>query len=207
MGYEEYKCAPKFFDDIAKGDIKVAVFSDRGVNLSKGTSVISMPKPIYAYPVVRILNNDELGYLPGKAGMRPELDGVKTLIVDDEPMNLVVASGLFKDYNMITDTAESGQEAISKYEREDYDVIFLDHMMPEMDGVEAMKKLKLIAERKGKRLCTIALTANAISGAKEMFIREGFDGFISKPIKIIEFESVMNRALADGRISRNGGAK
>ncbi len=207
MGYEEYKCAPKFFDDIAKGDIKVAVFSDRGVNLSKGTYVISMPKPIYAYPVVRILNNDELGYLPGKAGMRPELDGVKTLIVDDEPMNLVVASGLFKDYNMITDTAESGQEAISKYEREDYDVIFLDHMMPEMDGVEAMKKLKLIAERKGKRLCTIALTANAISGAKEMFIREGFDGFISKPIKIIEFESVMNRALADGRISRNGGAK
>ncbi len=206
MGYEEYKSDPKFFDDLADGDIKIAVFADKGDTLTKGTNVIYMPKPIYAYPIVRILNGDEEGYRPGQEGMRPVLDGIKVLIVDDEPMNLVVASGLFKDYNMITDTAESGKEAIAKYERNDYDVIFLDHMMPEMDGVEAMKKLKLIAERKGKNLCTIALTANAISGAREMFLREGFNGFISKPIKITEFERVMNRALADGKISRNGGA-
>ena len=205
MGYEEYKSAPVFFDELADKNIKVAVFSDKGTVLPKGTAVINMPKPMYAYPVVRILNGDESGYLPGEEGVKPVLDGVKALIVDDEPMNLIVASGLFKNYNMITDTAESGKEALDKYEKNDYDIIFLDHMMPEMDGVEAMKKLKLLAERKGRNVYTIALTANAISGAKEMFIREGFDGFISKPIKITDFERAMHRALEGGKIARGGG--
>jgi CheY-like chemotaxis protein len=72
-------------------------------------------------------------------------------------------------------------------------------MMPEMDGVEAMKKLRFIADQKGKKLKVVALTANAISGAREMFLREGFDGFISKPIYINDFERVMSRVMSDGR--------
>lgn len=207
LGYEEYRNAPDFFDVLASGAAKVAVFCDKDQFISDKSGVIRMLKPMYVYPVVRILDDGEKGYLSVNEGTRPVLNGVKALIVDDEPMNLVVASGLFKDYKMITDTAESGNEAIFKYENGDYDVVFLDHMMPEMDGVEVMKKLKLIAERKGKKLCTIVLTANAISGAKEMFIREGFDGFISKPIKFTDFERVMNRILAEGRISINGGTK
>ena len=70
-----------------------------------------------------------------------------------------------------------------------------------------MKNIKSVAEQKGKKVCVIALTANAMSGAREMFAKEGFDGFISKPIVIKKFERVMNRALADGKIRSNGGAK
>ena len=122
-------------------------------------------------------------------------NGIRALIVDDEPMNLVVATGMFKDYGMITDTADSGKEALEKYQFQDYDVIFMDHMMPEMDGIEAMKKLRQIARQKNTVITVVALTANALSGAREMFLKEGFDGFIAKPIDIMEFERVMKKLL------------
>ncbi len=132
--------------------------------------------------------------------LKPVFEGVKVLIVDDEPMNLVVATGMFKDYGMITETASGGREAIDKYLEKDYDIIFMDHMMPEMDGVEAMKIIKHIAKENGRYVNVVALTANAISGAKEMFLKEGFDGFIAKPLDISEFERVMKRILPDGSI-------
>ena len=87
-------------------------------------------------------------------------------------MNLVVATGLFSGYQMITDTAGSGKEAISKFRNNDYDVVFMDHMMPEMDGVEAMKHIKAAADEMDKSVIVIALTVNAVSGAKEMFMKE-----------------------------------
>ncbi|MBQ5534755.1 MAG: response regulator, partial [Lachnospiraceae bacterium] len=112
-------------------------------------------------------------------------------------MNLVVAAGLFRDYRMVTDTAESGKEAIKKYEDNDYDVIFMDHMMPEMDGVEAMKRIRQVADTSYRKPIIIALTANALSGAREMFMKEGFDGFVAKPIDTGEFERVMKNVLPD----------
>jgi CheY-like chemotaxis protein len=174
-----------------------------------GSEVIVIPKPIYGYPVTRILNGDtSIPKLSSSEGVKDlNLEGVRALIVDDEPMNLVVASGLFREYKMIIDTAESGKEAIYKYDVGDYDVIFMDHMMPEMDGVEAMKKIRYVADQKGKRVKVIALTANAISGAREMFLREGFDGFISKPIVISDFEKVMSRVMSDSRGSNSGGVR
>ena len=110
-------------------------------------------------------------------------------------MNLVVATGIMKNYKMITDTAGSGKESIQKISENHYDVVFMDHMMPEMDGVEAMKAIKQIAGDSGKDIKVIALTANAVAGAREMFIREGFDGFVSKPINIGDFEKVMMKVL------------
>ena len=123
-------------------------------------------------------------------------------------MNLVVASGLFRDYGMITDTAAGGKEAIDKYGSSDYDVIFMDHMMPGMDGVEAMKRIRELGRDKGRDPVVVALTANAVSGAREMFISEGFDGFIAKPIDISEFERVMRRVLPSNlvRFETEGGA-
>ncbi len=122
-------------------------------------------------------------------------------------MNLVVATGLFKEYKMIIDTADSGIEAIDKFDRNDYDVIFMDHMMPQMDGVEAMKRIRSAADRSGKTVAIVALTANAVSGAKEMFLREGFDGFISKPIIISDFERVMQRIVIEGKAGNRGGKR
>ena len=132
-------------------------------------------------------------------------DGLKALIVDDEPMNLVVATGIFKEYGLILDTAESGKEAIEKYTNGDYDIVFMDHMMPEMDGVEAMKSIRKVASESNRDPVILALTANVLSGAREMFIKEGFNGFLAKPIDITEFERVMKNVLPEKPETKNGG--
>ena len=197
MGQEEYEQNPSYFDELSKTDVVVTVSAAPGFKTTPGSRVIVMPKPLYAYPVIKILNEGRevksIEY--ADSTVRPVFTGIKALVVDDEPMNLVVATGLFKEYEMVIDTAVSGKEAIEKYKHEDYDLIFMDHMMPEMDGVEAMKRLKKAASENGKSIPVVALTANAVSGAKEMFINEGFDGFIAKPIDISDFERVMLRVL------------
>ncbi|MBQ7678769.1 MAG: response regulator [Butyrivibrio sp.] len=207
MGEMEYNNAPQFFDDLARNGITLAVSAPDDFKVSPGSRVIVMPKPLYGGPIIKVLDGDASAtILPnGDGERRPVLDGLRALVVDDEPMNLVVASGLFKTYNMLIDTAESGQEAIDKYARKEYDLVFMDHMMPEMDGVEAMKRIKELAAKQGRSARVIALTANAISGAREMFMKEGFDGFISKPIQINEFERTLNKVLPAVNGGREGG--
>ncbi len=203
MGQDEYEDNPEYFDELSKGEVVVAVSANPGFKVNPGSRVMVMPKPLYAYPVIKILNEGrdakDIEYYENT--VRPSFVDVKSLVVDDEPMNLVVATGLFNDYNIEVDTAESGKESIMKFARNDYDVVFMDHMMPEMDGVEAMKRIKAVAKEMGKEVVIIALTANAVSGAREMFMKEGFDGFIAKPINRAEFERVMTRVLPDSKLA------
>ncbi|MCR5388339.1 MAG: response regulator [Lachnospiraceae bacterium] len=198
MGDEEYTENTEFIEDLAKKGITVAISSHSGFKVGKDSRAIIMRKPLYGYPVVKILNGitDEQRFSENDDDQKPNLAGVRALVVDDEPMNLVVATGLFKEYGMVTDTANSGRESIDKYSMYDYDVIFMDHMMPGMDGVEAMKHIKEVAEDTGRVIPVVALTANAVGGAREMFRREGFDGFISKPIDIKDFERTMRNVLS-----------
>ena len=206
MGQEEYEEDREYFDSLGKR-FCVAVNADDGFVPNEGSSVLHMPKPLYALPIINIINARELyrDVRVAEAEEKPVFTGVRALIVDDEVMNLVVASGLFKDYGMITDVAGSGKEAILKYQENDYDVIFMDHMMPEMDGVEAMKRLRALGRDLGRECAIVALTANAVSGAREMFISEGFDGFIAKPIEITEYERVMKRVLPPALVKYRGG--
>lgn len=198
MGAGEYLEDTEYFDSLAEKDIVVTIYEDTDFKKKRTSRVIVMPKPLYGYSVTRVLNEgagaDNLELAADEK--KPDFDGIKALIVDDEPMNLVVATGLFNDYGMITDTAESGKKAIEKYNLGDYDIIFMDHMMPEMDGVEAMHHIRRLSEETDKKVRIVALTANAVSGAREMFLREGFDGFISKPIDIGEFERAMKKLFA-----------
>ena len=199
MGQEEYEENRGYFDAIGKEDITIAVSAAQDFKPGPDSQVIVMPKPLYAYPVIKILNEgrDARDIEISDSMTKPVLKGIKALIVDDEPMNLVVATGLFKDYEMLIDTAESGREAINLYRANAYDVVFMDHMMPEMDGVEAMKLIKREAEEAGREVAVIALTANAVSGAREMFIEEGFDGFIAKPINMADFDRLLLRVFPD----------
>ncbi len=197
LGQDEYEENPKYFDDLSRENIVVAVSANPGFKATPSSKVIVMPKPLYAYPVMKILNEGQAARdieLSDNVE-KPVFSGVKALVVDDEPMNLVVAEGLFREYEMIIDIAGSGREAIEKCRKNDYDLVFMDHMMPEMDGVEAMKLIRKDAEESKKDIRVVALTANAVSGAKEMFIKEGFDGFIAKPINTADFERVMLRVL------------
>jgi CheY-like chemotaxis protein/HPt (histidine-containing phosphotransfer) domain-containing protein len=110
----------------------------------------------------------------------------KALVVDDKPVNLVVVKGLLAPYLFEVDTASSGKEALEKLrDGSEYGLIFMDHMMPEMDGVEATGRIRKLGD-KYDNLPIIALTANAVMGAKEMFLSNGFNGFISKPIDMQE---------------------
>ena len=204
-GEEEYLADKAVLDRFSSEGMKVIVNASDGFKASEGRGILVIPKPLYAFSVVRILNGEVEGFIEEGVG-RVSFSGVKALIVDDEPMNLVVASGLLREYEMLPDTAESGKESIDKYKDGDYDVIYMDHMMPGMDGVEAMKRLRQVAAETGRHPIIIALTANALSGAKEMFMKEGFDGFIAKPIDIAEFERVMNRLLPVEMIKTRGRA-
>jgi CheY-like chemotaxis protein len=124
----------------------------------------------------------------------------KVLVVDDVKTNLDVARGLLMPYGLSIDTASSGQEAISKIravcegaEVPPYDIIFMDHMMPVMDGIETVRILRNnLPGDYGKKVPIIALTANAIAGNEEMFFANGFNAFISKPINIFMLDKVLN---------------
>lgn len=206
MGQDEYEENRGYFEELAKEDIVIAVSVDPGLKVPENSRAMFMPKPLYAYPIINILNEGCNAGGTGNQGSTetPVFKDVRALVVDDEPMNIVVATSLFREYKMIVDTAGSGKEAIRKFRENDYDLIFMDHMMPEMDGVEAMKQIKAVAADLDRKIIVIALTANAVSGAREMFIREGFDGFIAKPINTSDYERVMLRVLPADRISYEG---
>ncbi|MCR5421579.1 MAG: response regulator [Lachnospiraceae bacterium] len=201
LGQEEYEENEKYFDELSRS-VTVVVNIREDYSVKRDTNVLPVVRPLYGLSIVNILNSKDGIYAKDKreAEEKPLFRGVRALIVDDEVMNLIVASGLFGDYEMITDTAQSGKEAINKCNENKYDVVFMDHMMPEMDGVEAMKRIKELVKNRSEDVVIIALTANAVSGAREMFIKEGFDGFIAKPIEIVEFERVMKRVLPPSRI-------
>jgi len=116
------------------------------------------------------------------------------LIVDDVETNLYVAKGLMAPYELAMDTAVSGFETIDKIKAGGvYDIIFMDHMMPKMDGIETTKILREM----GYNRPIIALTANALVGQAEMFMRNGFDGFISKPIDVRQLNATLNKIVRD----------
>jgi signal transduction histidine kinase/CheY-like chemotaxis protein len=118
----------------------------------------------------------------------------RVLIVDDVESNLYVARGLMASYDLSIDTAVSGFEAVDKIRNKcDYDVIFMDHMMPKMDGIETTKVIRNLGYTKP----VVALTANALAGQAEMFLKNGFDDFISKPIDIRQLNIVLNKLVRD----------
>ena len=122
-----------------------------------------------------------------------DVSGAKALVVDDNELNIKVASTLLKKYNFTIDSCTNGQDCIKKLLQDDsYDIIFLDDMMPRMSGREVIKKLR---QAEGFNIPTIALTANAIEGMKEEYLACGFDDYLSKPIEKVELERVIKTYL------------
>lgn len=122
--------------------------------------------------------------------------GAKVLVVDDNQVNLKVASGLLKLYGIDAELAESGEECLNAVKKQTYDIIFMDQMMPGMDGVETLSRLREI-KKGNKSTPVIALTANALVGVKEEMLEEGFDDFLGKPMDLTELENVLIRFLKE----------
>lgn len=117
------------------------------------------------------------------------------LFVDDNEVNLLVAKGLLKNFSLKVDTVKSAKEAYEMLGHEKYDIIFMDHMMPEVDGVEAAHAIRAMEGEYFKKVPIIAFTANAVSGVKEMFLSEGFNDFIAKPLEYEKFVEIIKRWL------------
>jgi len=200
IGREEYEEDALYFESLGES-MEVVVIADDGFEPEAGSRMKILWKPFYSFPVANILNAGKgVEEAEDYSDKQMVCRGVRTLVVDDEPMNLVVAEGIFKDYGMSVKTAPGGAQAIRICEEEEFDIVFMDHMMPEMDGVEALKHIRKIEKDQGKHFNIVALTANAVSGAKEKFLEEGFDGFVSKPIEYTELERVLRRVLPESSI-------
>ena len=135
-----------------------------------------------------------------RRAMRNPIPYGKILVVDDVPTNLDVAKGMMLPYGLTVDCASSGVEAIRiiKEETVKYDLVFMDHMMPGMDGIEAVRIIRNeINSDYARSICIIALTANAIIGNDKMFIENGFNDFLSKPIDMLKLDVILQKWVRD----------
>jgi signal transduction histidine kinase/CheY-like chemotaxis protein/HPt (histidine-containing phosphotransfer) domain-containing protein len=156
--------------------------------------------PAYAIPVADALNGvkNSAGYgVSEGADIRFIAPTARVLVVDDINTNLSVTAGLLAPYKMTVDCAISGKEAIRLIRVNHYDLVLMDHMMPEMDGIEATARIRALGGNSGEnpytKLPIIALTASAVSGMRDMFLKNGFDDFIAKPIETNKLYTVMDK--------------
>jgi PAS domain S-box-containing protein len=133
--------------------------------------------------------------------VRVNLSYAKVLVVDDMQTNLDVASGILRKYQMQVDCLTNGLAAIDRIREENpvYNAVFMDHMMPGMDGIETADKIRALGTEYAKNVPIIALTANAISGTDKMFYAHGFQGFITKPIDVMEMDTILRKWVYDSK--------
>lgn len=125
----------------------------------------------------------------------------KVLVTDDNLMNLQVFKGLLKKTEIDITAVSSGAETITAMEKQKHDIVFLDHMMPEMDGIETLEKIKASQSIDIHGTPIIALTANAVSGAREMYLKAGFTDYLTKPIRYEQLEKMILKYLPDEKLT------
>lgn len=198
----EYEENPSYYEELGK-KICVVLVATEDYALPADSCLILLHKPFFVLPIANLLNGLAHGNDLGKSVMEDRLfvcTDVHALVVDDEEMNLMVARGILNRYHIQVDTCLSGAQAVEKCTNTLYDLIFLDHMMPGMDGVETLKRIRAIGDGSYQNIPIIALTANAISGAREMFKSEGFTEFVPKPIDRHVLERALRRVLPERSI-------
>ena len=174
---------------------QIVILSDLGETAPVGYW-INLTMPIHAISVANVMNGitDKTMAAPDDKSVSmfsaPEAN---VLVVDDISTNLRVVNGLLMPYKMTVDLRLSGKEAIEAVKAKHYDLVFMDHRMPDMDGVETTERIRALGDEDSyyKNLPIIALTANAVSGMREMFLQNGFNEFMSKPIDTVLLNSVL----------------
>lgn len=177
------------------------VITKKYVDLMKGKiwfeSEYEVGTTFYVDLSQKITDERKLGSITEPVKSESELEYLdcsmyNALIVDDNKLNIKVASRLLEPYKFNVDTVTNGKDCIYKIKQgKQYDIIFLDHMMPEMDGIKTLELLKKIDGYKLPPV--VALTANAITGMKEMYLKAGFDEYLSKPINVAELNKLINK--------------
>jgi CheY-like chemotaxis protein len=160
-----------------------------------------MSLPVQSMSIGNVLNGkaDAKGFVESSGNIRFTMPYARLLVTDDIAINLKVAEGLLAPYHATVDTCLNGTEAVEMVKRHQYDLVFMDHIMPIMDGIEATKAIrKWEAEQQARGIARsavpiIALTANAVVGMREMFIEMGFSDFLAKPIDVSKLDEILYR--------------
>ncbi|MCR4713154.1 MAG: response regulator [Treponemataceae bacterium] len=158
-------------------------------------------EPMGDYDVMKLRALEQAGGEYHESFQAPD---AQILVIDDTPMNLTVFCGLLRSTRIQIDKAESGIQALNMAHDKKYDMLFVDHRMPKMDGIEMLKILRDDETSVNQHSICIALTANAISGAKEMYLASGFEGYLSKPVDGAKLESVLAQMLPPEKVLKEG---
>ncbi len=197
ISWDEYCEDRAFFEHLA-AELTVVLILDYDQEPHVRSNMLRIYKPFTVLSIAAVFNGQKVLQ---RDAQHPDLKHrfiapeARVLIVDDNAMNLKVMARLLLPYQIKVSMASSGQEALHKLDSMEYDCVFLDHMMPDMDGVETLHKIRQKPGAYFQSLSVIAFTANAIGGAREMFIEEGFDDFIAKPIELSVLERMLRRYI------------
>ncbi|MCL2075897.1 MAG: ATP-binding protein [Betaproteobacteria bacterium] len=159
----------------------------------------------FAYGISSNLRMPEGQFNDPRINVRFTAPEAELLIVDDFPSNLLVAEGLLRPYQVRIRTCANGREAVELVQNHDFDLVLMDHMMPELDGVEATAAIRALGGRFTK-LPILALTANVISGMREMFLENGFDDFLAKPLEVPLLDAALKKWLPKEKMLEDEGA-
>ena len=151
--------------------------------------------PVQSLSIANVLNGraDNKGFIKSSGINRVSFPSARILVVDDIATNLKVVEGLLAPYRAQVDTCMNGLQAVEMIKQNNYDVVFMDHMMPEMDGIETTAIIRILEDGRFRTVPIIALTANAVVGMREMFIENGFNDFLSKPIDVSKLDEMLDR--------------
>lgn len=198
----EYKDHPDFFDKLSEQTSVVVVLERSEETQVLNRNILKIYKPFYILTIVAVLNGvfDCKGDQQNISMHKFVTRDAHVLVVDDNRMNLRVVEQLLTRYRIRVTTASGGREALDKIVTADYDFIFMDHMMPEMDGVETLRNIRHMVGTYYQKVPIVALTANAAAGTREMLLAEGFNDFLEKPIERSTLERVLKRNLPDHKI-------
>jgi signal transduction histidine kinase/CheY-like chemotaxis protein/HPt (histidine-containing phosphotransfer) domain-containing protein len=201
------KWIPKFIKEKEFNTVMVLLGKPRETAAFENISEMTIPA--YTAPIANVLNGIREVKIHREMSSRFMAPDAKVLVVDDITTNLFVARGLLALYRITVETCTTGRKALELVRDNHYDIIFMDHMMPEMDGIETTAAIRAWEEKQqGKtnsrrQIPIIALTANAVSGMKEMFLSKKFNDFISKPIEGKELEDALIKWLPEEKQIRS----
>jgi len=199
--YKQYKTMISKFETTSK----IILLTEFGETAASKDNRPSLAMPAHCISIANVLNGFSEDYSYKEENKLPRnftAPNAKVLIVDDIKTNLIVTEGLLLPYQMQVDLCKSGAEAIEAVQARQYDLVFMDHWMPEMDGVEATKRIRLLGDEGSyyKNVPIIALTANAISGTWDMFMENGLNGFLAKPIDTGSLGSILEKWIPKEKI-------
>ncbi len=180
--------------EFADLNVKTIGIASQTEDVSKSDKAV-LKRPIFYPDLLRILTEQEA------EEEDLVLEGVRILVVDDNAINLKVGEGLIRPFGAIVDTATGGEEAIRMIHKTRYDLVFMDHMMPEMSGVEAVKIIRAAGDPYFKELPIVALTADVIEESRQKFYDAGMNDFLAKPIRLPELDAILRKWIAKSKQS------